>query len=514
MGLYRYDENEDEESNRDLIFLDGDTDDAMYKGSAVYRRTSALIGGNNDFGCINVGPDTRVSPPSSVSDGSGCNSKGSGKMDPPGKSGDYYDDLGRDDIGGWGLGTHANNRTVASERMASMLSLSFANNVYDEYDFDERRLLSRRARGRQLGSSKCIFILGFVLGTILIVAVSFTFDRNPSKEIEKIALRSHGGRQPPIGDSRDDNIGVEEAELGEEEDSLDEGISGDTGETYDDEGDDEDEGDEADEVDVEAVEDDLATWAKKTGWCDHCQWKHATFSCQQRVEWEMTQYEMTEREAKEANLAHCTSPDGKSPNGDAWRFPNLSTPAGVKQQGQVQSDQQDDTGDAEVADGAGDEDAEASAEVMPTLLEEEAALVEEEPTEEVPNPDLVGVEPEVEEEPTEEEQNDKSVDNTSDSNAAGNGVQKEIDLVEVVEEDPIWFDDDDEYEAEVINDIEEENLDDAPSLDNWCGECQWKSSAYTCEQRVEWEVKEYYLTGKQAREANLEYCTTQNGDGV
>ena len=211
MGLYRYDENEDEESNRDLIFLDGDTDDAMYKGSAVHRRTSALIGGNNDFGCINVGPDTRVSPPSSVSDGSGCNSKGSGKMDPPGKSGDYYDDLGRDDIGGWGLGTHANNRTVASERMRSMLSLSFAHNVDDECDFDERRLLSRRARGRNkwLGS-KCIFILGFVLGTILIVAVSFAFDRNPSKEIEKIALRSHGGRQPPIGDSRDDNIGTEE----------------------------------------------------------------------------------------------------------------------------------------------------------------------------------------------------------------------------------------------------------------------------------------------------------------
>ena len=39
------------------------------------------------------------------------------------------------------------------------------------------------------------------------MAVSFTFNRTPSEELEIIALRSHNGHQPSIGDSLDsDNM--------------------------------------------------------------------------------------------------------------------------------------------------------------------------------------------------------------------------------------------------------------------------------------------------------------------
>jgi hypothetical protein len=63
-----------------------------------------------------------------------------------------------------------------------------------------------REKLQHLGT-KCIFLLGVFIGIFLIVAVSFTFNRTPSEELEIIALRSHNGHQPSIGDSLDsDNM--------------------------------------------------------------------------------------------------------------------------------------------------------------------------------------------------------------------------------------------------------------------------------------------------------------------
>ncbi len=39
--------------------------------------------------------------------------------------------------------------------------------------------------------------------------------------------------------------------------------------------------------------------------CGTCQWKHQSFDCDKRVEWEMERYGMEETEAKLANLPHC-----------------------------------------------------------------------------------------------------------------------------------------------------------------------------------------------------------------
>jgi hypothetical protein len=52
----------------------------------------------------------------------------------------------------------------------------------------------------------------------------------------------------------------------------------------------------------------LAAWARENNWCDDCLWRNALFSCRQRVEWEMEQWGSAEIEAKRANLPHCTSP--------------------------------------------------------------------------------------------------------------------------------------------------------------------------------------------------------------
>ena len=51
-----------------------------------------------------------------------------------------------------------------------------------------------------------------------------------------------------------------------------------------------------------------AAWTKANNWCDDCQWRTASFSCRQRVEWEMEKWGSAELEAKRANLAHCTLP--------------------------------------------------------------------------------------------------------------------------------------------------------------------------------------------------------------
>lgn len=68
-------------------------------------------------------------------------------------------------------------------------------------------MLLNRERERGHIGPKCIFLLGVLIGIILTVALSFTFNRTPSEELEIIALRSHNGHQPPIGDSLDsDNM--------------------------------------------------------------------------------------------------------------------------------------------------------------------------------------------------------------------------------------------------------------------------------------------------------------------
>ncbi|KAL9182793.1 hypothetical protein ACHAXT_004072 [Thalassiosira profunda] len=42
--------------------------------------------------------------------------------------------------------------------------------------------------------------------------------------------------------------------------------------------------------------------------------------------------------------------------------------------------------------------------------------------------------------------------------------------------------------------------------EEFCGECPWKEAAFTCEARVQWEVREYKVTAEEAMRDNLEYC--------
>ena len=43
-------------------------------------------------------------------------------------------------------------------------------------------------------------------------------------------------------------------------------------------------------------------------WCSSCKWKNEWFDCKKRVEWEMEQYKISEREAMKSNIEHCRQP--------------------------------------------------------------------------------------------------------------------------------------------------------------------------------------------------------------
>jgi len=131
-------------------------------------------------------------------------------------------------------------------------------------------------------STTCTFLIGFVVGTILIVGLSFTFDRTPSQELREIKIRAH--LRKPKGDvkgSDGTNIwDVSEGSLASNK-SHDEDNSSMTIE-------------EAEGVDL-------------SDFCDECLWKHTAFSCKKRVEWEEEKYHITEVVAKRANMNHCSS---------------------------------------------------------------------------------------------------------------------------------------------------------------------------------------------------------------
>jgi len=60
------------------------------------------------------------------------------------------------------------------------------------------------------------------------------------------------------------------------------------------------------------VKEDLLEIAK---FCGRCHWKNAKgINCNQRVKWEMENYQMTEIEAKRANIKHCEK------NSDTCRY--------------------------------------------------------------------------------------------------------------------------------------------------------------------------------------------------
>jgi len=45
-------------------------------------------------------------------------------------------------------------------------------------------------------------------------------------------------------------------------------------------------------------------------WCDTCQYQQSDFTCKERVQYEMSEYGITEDKAKKANIEHCTAPIG------------------------------------------------------------------------------------------------------------------------------------------------------------------------------------------------------------
>jgi len=200
------------------------------------------------------------------------------------------------DMGGWTMHAAKNSKDEdeeVSDQLKSMLSHSCTPSNGGEVSVNYPSsscspcLFTNKSKRPPL-NTMCIFLLGFVIGTIIIVGVSFTFDRTPSEELRVIALRAHGSRQH-IGDSRDTNVAESndmEAQKGQAEDDEEEVPDGFlTSHTSQDE-------EEGDLIDF----------------CDSCQWKQAEFNCKKRVDWEVSVYGLTEEAAKRANLKHCTTP--------------------------------------------------------------------------------------------------------------------------------------------------------------------------------------------------------------
>ena len=105
-------------------------------------------------------------------------------------------------------------------------------------------------------STCCIFVLGFAIGTIVIVALSFTFDRTPSQEIKHLESLHLRGRD--VDNNNNDT--------------------------------------------TNEVEQLMANF------CDGCQWRTQPFNCGQRVRWEMKEYNMTKDEAMVNNIKDCMKP--------------------------------------------------------------------------------------------------------------------------------------------------------------------------------------------------------------
>ena len=46
---------------------------------------------------------------------------------------------------------------------------------------------------------------------------------------------------------------------------------------------------------------------------------------------------------------------------------------------------------------------------------------------------------------------------------------------------------------------------------NWCDDCPWGTANFSCKERVEWDMKKRDFTELEAKKRNLPHCTASNG---
>lgn len=197
-------------------------------------------------------------------------------------------------MGGWSMHGRSHDTDDEDEEVTEQIKamLNRMPPLPDDYDVEDNRLHplsvsyspprdSPSSSKVRIMSTSCMFFLGFLLGTIIVVGASFMVDKTPSQELREMELHAHlrshpgkGGNETDTGKEASGGLLVWDPTQG-------------------------------DAVDVPAgqeEEEDLSEF------CERCQWKHMPFNCKERVQWEMEQYGMTEEEAKRSNLKHCLPP--------------------------------------------------------------------------------------------------------------------------------------------------------------------------------------------------------------
>ena len=224
----------------------------------------------------------------------------------------FHDENDKEDMGGWTMrasgdkkekmnGSSYEEDEEVSQQLKSMLNNAFTYNAYARAGmFDDNARAGkgrRREKEKPLNISRrmmiVIFILGFILGSIVIISVSFYFDRSPREELNILStgLRGQDGQDNTNNNNTSDITAIDQATQDDQSSETPESSI------------------KQEEVDF-LVEQDLKEIAN---FCGHCRWKTATFNCYERVKWEMDTYQLTELEAKMANIKHCekTSPTCK-----------------------------------------------------------------------------------------------------------------------------------------------------------------------------------------------------------
>lgn len=183
-------------------------------------------------------------------------------------------------MAGWSLraakGCESGDEEEVPEQFRSILS-HWATRPEDYEKSAIRNAASPPKRSRTIGIA-CVFALGFVFGTFVIVGLSFTFDRTPAQEFREMQMRAH--LRKPAGEGT--------------KGSLPPQVGGELGMSHD----------EGAAPAVEDGEEEIPL----SEFCPRCKWKCTPFNCKERVQWEMESYDLSEEEAMRANMKHCTLP--------------------------------------------------------------------------------------------------------------------------------------------------------------------------------------------------------------
>ena len=248
---------------------------ALYNTNTNINNTSNFIGGQVGVVSPNASPNMHQQLSIDI------------RPDPPPMEIEEDEHENDDDMRGWSMHSSTNDDEKVSTQLKSMLNNALVYNAYSRARIDDGDdsgggesaviiapsskplVISRRM---MIG----IFSFGFILGSMVIVSISFYFDRTPRDELNilTVGLRGHD----TINNSSEVS-GIIPQNEPEQESSI-----------------------SKEEVDF-LVQQDLS---EIETFCGHCNWKQvAGVTCDKRVKWEMEEYHLTEIEAKRANIQDC-----------------------------------------------------------------------------------------------------------------------------------------------------------------------------------------------------------------